>query len=138
LPDSDPWSASTVGDPAPVSPDPASWPSPSAAATDPAAPARLDGASCAQPTVSETTDASADTTSVVRPRWHWSYIDDVGWISPEEAAVTDPWGDNSTDAEPPHAVPDPPSRPTRIRSRTNDEPRTTPEEAADDPWGDSA
>jgi hypothetical protein len=62
---------------------------------------------------------------------HWSYIDDIGWISPEEAAAIDPWGDNPTEAEP---------------SATEAEPSTTPDEmssdspgaAGFDPWADSA
>jgi hypothetical protein len=123
-----PWPPSTAGDPAPATSDADPWASPSATGT---APATSGAATCAQPTTAETADTSAGTGSTARPRLRWSYIDDVGWISPEEAAAIDPWGDNTTEAEP---------------SATEAEPSTTPDEMSSDspgtaefdPWADTA
>jgi hypothetical protein len=121
----------------------------------------------ARPTTADVVPASAktDADSATRPRWHWSHLDDIGWISPEEAATIDPWGDNTTAAElcaeaEPSTIPDEMSseRPgaagfdpwgnntTATELCAEAEPSTTPEEMSSDslgsvgfdPWADSA
>ncbi|WP_328322101.1 DUF222 domain-containing protein [Kribbella sp. NBC_00382] len=72
----------------------------------------------------------------VAARLNWPYNDDAAWISAEEAAELDPWGDNSVDAGLP-AMPGPTSGSTRGRSRVGGAPWSNPEEAAAlDTWGD--
>jgi hypothetical protein len=70
------------------------------------------------------TDTDTDIDTAIGHRWHWSYIDDIGWISSGEAAAIDPWGDNATEIEP-STTPD---------EMSSDNPGT----AEFDPWADTA
>jgi hypothetical protein len=141
-PATDPWSPSTTTDGPPVTSDAATWVQPTAdpwpsPATDPwslstttdGQPVTSDAATWVQPTT-EPPDASVGTGRGARPGWNWSYTDAIGWISPEDATIVDPWADNTAEAE--------------LCSEA--EPSTTPDElspdtpraAGFDPWADTA
>ncbi|MDX6282465.1 MAG: hypothetical protein QOH03_3536, partial [Kribbellaceae bacterium] len=104
-----PWPTSTTDDPAPAP-----------------APADADPWACstsAYSTDADAADANADTDPAARPGWHWSYVDNIGWICPDEAATVDPWGDNPTQAKP---------------STAGEKPSARPDTTNFDPWADSA
>ncbi|WP_328321100.1 HNH endonuclease [Kribbella sp. NBC_00382] len=96
------------------------WPPASGTET---APATSDAALWGQSISGEIAGVCTDTGPAGRPGWRWSYVDDIGWISPEEVAAVDPWGDNTTAAEPPAAA---------------DIPSGSRGTADFDPWADSA
>jgi hypothetical protein len=82
-----------------------------------------------------------------RPAWPWPYTDDIGWITPEEAAALDPWGDNTVDSADPSATAPIPGTetpattltPNPAQSTTADtDPPATPAVTLFDPWADSA
>jgi hypothetical protein len=144
--DAEPWPPSTAGDRPPMASDAEPWPPSTATET---APAAADADPWAQPTTADAADTSADTNSTARPRWRWSYVDDIGWISPEEAAAIDPWGDNEaqlpavdekTPGSPGTAESDPwEDHSTAAGPSTTDEkPSNRPDTADFDPWADSA
>jgi uncharacterized protein DUF222/HNH endonuclease len=82
-----------------------------------------DSAVRAQSSAVEAAGAEAAAGSPATPGWRWSYIRDIGWIGPEEAATIDPWGDHPTGAE---------------LSGTGGKPLARRERADQAPWSDSA
>jgi hypothetical protein len=81
-----------------------------------------------------------------RPAWPWPYTTDIGWITPEETAALNPWGDNTPDTDNPSTAS--PTTPTTsalnpwgdIAADTANPltaTPTTPNTAAIDPWGDN-
>jgi uncharacterized protein DUF222/HNH endonuclease len=74
--------------------------------------------------------------AVEATRSNWPYNGDAPWITAEEAAALDPWGDKSAGA-PTSAMPESTREPIGGRSRAGGAPWATPAEAvALDPWGD--
>ncbi|MFI5709302.1 DUF222 domain-containing protein [Kribbella sp. NPDC051620] len=143
----EPWSSTATTDARPAAVATEAWPS--STSTD----GRLvpmEAESSLSPTDAEvdgSTDAKPATTSVRAaacglasgsaqvPGPNWTYGGDAGWITAEETAALDPWGENAGSEGTPPSTPGP----TTIRTRGGftDAPWTTPEEAAAlDPWGD--
>jgi uncharacterized protein DUF222/HNH endonuclease len=99
--DAEPWPPSTITEPPSATTDAEPWPPPGTGDSE-LGPA--DGADWVQPSAADAVLRDTDTGSAARFGRRWSYIDNVGWVSPEEAVVLDPWGDRPTDAEPPITV----------------------------------
>jgi hypothetical protein len=108
-PDADPWPPST-----------ATAPPPATLATDPWPPSTSTAA---------TTGASTDANPATRPGLGWSYVDDIGWISPDDASAIDPWGDLTTEPELCSEA-EPPTTPDVVSP-------DTPGAAGFEPWEDS-
>ncbi|WP_344838013.1 DUF222 domain-containing protein [Kribbella ginsengisoli] len=138
---------SAVGDTSPAAREADPWSSPPF--TNPT-PATSDTACWARAASGETAVASPDTNPPARPGWHWSYVHDIGWINPEDAAATDPWGDHNAKSQPPIVDKLQPDcrnsdEPTPSADTTPSErltitgrPFTGPDNADFDPWVDSA
>jgi hypothetical protein len=93
---------------------------------------------------------STDITPATRPRWHWSYIDNIGWLSPDEAVAIDPWADNLSKSQPPIAnekqsdnhnpaeLTPSEGNSTPAERPTTKTPSTGPKKPDSNPWADSA
>jgi uncharacterized protein DUF222/HNH endonuclease len=93
----DPWSPAATAATALATTDADPWRSPDGKDTTSAT---SDAAAWAQAAAAEAATDSTDANSPARPGWRWSYIDDIGWIGPEEATTIDPWGDTTSNPQP--------------------------------------
>jgi hypothetical protein len=158
----DPWPPTTMDTP-PATPDADPWSRPSETDTNTAsatmgaeasapptgtdtASAGSDGDCFGWPAPADVVPANADADPVGGTGWQWSYVGGIGWISPEELATVDPWGDNTTEAAP-RSQAQPSTTPNKQPSTTpNKQPSTTPNKTSSDgggaagfdPWADSA